>query len=113
MLGYLSGGEESQPTLANQSEKSFTHSSGPTLNIQGSEAGTVFSHSVLDIGVDGPLVVLANGTTVEWSQGNPVYSENSLISTSGRCSILSNYSMYCSGSNNYGQLGLGDRKSVV
>ena len=81
MLGYFSGGEESQPKLANQSEMSFTHSSGPTLNIQGSEAGTVFSHSVLDIGVDGPLVVLANGTTVEWSQGNPIYIENSLIST--------------------------------
>lgn len=108
MLGYLSGDEESKPTLADQSKMSFTHSSSPTLNIQGSEAGTVFSNSVLDIGADGPLVVLANGTTVEWSQGNPVYSENSLISTSGRCSILSNYSMFCSGSNNYGQLGIGN-----
>ena len=112
MLGYLSGGNESLPSLKEENEISFTHSSGPTLNIQGSEAGTVFSHSVLDIGVDGPLVILANGTTVEWSQGNPVYSENSLISTSGRCSILSNYSMYCSGSNNYGQLGLGNSVST-
>ena len=76
MLGYLSGGEEYQPTLANQSEISFTHSSGPTLNIQGSEAGTVFSHSILDIGVDGPLVVLANGTTVEWSQGCLLYTSD-------------------------------------
>ena len=112
MLGYLSGGNESLPSLKEENEISFSHSSGPTLNIQGSEAGTVFSHSVLDIGVDGPLVILANGTTVEWSQGNPVYSENSLISTSGRCSILSNYSMYCSGSNNYGQLGLGNSVST-
>ena len=108
MLGYLSSGEESQSFLEGENEISFTNSSGTTLNIQGSEAGTVFSHSVLDIGIDGPLVVLANGTSVEWSQGNPVYSENSLISTSGRCSILSNYSMYCSGSTNYGQLGIGN-----
>lgn len=108
MLGYLSGGEESEPTLAEQSENSFTQSSGPTLNIRGSEAGSVFSHSILDIGVDGPMVILANGTSVEWSEGSPVYSENSFISTSGRCSILSNYSLFCSGSNNYGQLGLGN-----
>jgi hypothetical protein len=108
MLGYLSGGEESEPTLAEQSENSFTQSSGPTLNIRGSEAGSVFSHSILDIGVDSPMVILANGTSVEWSEGSPVYSENSFISTSGRCSILSNYSLFCSGSNNYGQLGLGN-----
>ena len=111
MLGYLSGDDESKSILREENEISFTHSSGPTLNIQGSEAGTIFSHSVLDIGVDGPLVILANGSTVEWSQGNPIYSEGSLISTSGRCSILSNYSMYCSGSNNYGQLGLGNSVS--
>ena len=112
MLGYLSSGEESQSILEGENEISFTNSSGTTLNIQGSEAGTVFSHSVLDMGIDGPLVILANGTSVEWSQGNPVYSENSLISTSGRCSILSNYSMYCSGSNDYGQLGLGNSVST-
>ena len=29
MLGYLSGGEESEPTLAEQSENSSTQSSGP------------------------------------------------------------------------------------
>ena len=112
MLGYLSGSEEPFSILKEENEISYTHTSGPTLNILGSEAGTVFSHSVLDIGADGPLVILANGTTVEWSEGNPVYSENSLISTSGRCSILSNYSMYCSGSNNYGQLGLGNSVST-
>ena len=49
---------------------------------KGSEAGSVFSHSILDIGIDSPMVILANGTSVEWSEGSPVYSENSFISTS-------------------------------
>ena len=79
--------------------------------VGGSEAGTVFSHSILDIGVDGPLVVLANGTTVEWSQGNPVYSENSLISTSGRCSILSILNVLFR-FKQYSQLGLGNSVST-
>ena len=110
MLGFLIGSQGATLVLGVEEEADFTHGSGPTLNVRGSEASSVFSHSVLNVADDGPIVVLANGTTIEWSAGSAVYSEDSVISSSGagQCSILSNYSMYCTGSNNYGQLGLGN-----
>ena len=113
ILGLMVGSLGTMLLLDENEEAEFTHGSGPTLNVRGSEAGSVFSHSVLDLETDGPMVVLANGTTVEWSEGNAVFTENSVISSSGagRCSILANYSMYCSGTNNYGQLGLGSTAS--
>ena len=71
MLGYLSGSEEPFSILKEENEISYTHTSGPTLNILGSEAGTVFSHSVLDIGADGPLVILANENLLRISKPCP------------------------------------------
>ncbi len=85
--------------------KSNTNSND--LNLNGTESGSIFSNSALEIGTDGPSLVLSNGTIVKWTNGNPVYIEGDVMSTSNRCNILKNYSLYCSGSNNYGQLGLG------
>ncbi len=113
MLGFLAssveyaGSAERPGLLDDEASDAFTHSGGATPNVRGTEAGSVFSNSALDIGQDGPIVVLANGTTVEWVNGSPVYTDDSVVTTSEPCVILSNNSMYCAGQNNYGQLGIG------
>ncbi len=106
--GFLSDTDTEIVDLSETKEQHFTNTGSSSININGSEASSIFSNSVLDVTNTGPLVILNNGTSVKWSEGNPIYTEGSLISTSGRCSILSNYSVFCSGSNNYGQLGLGN-----
>ena len=56
-------------------------------------------------------MVLDNGTTVSFASGTgggyPQYTEGDVVSVAGDCSMLSNLSLYCSGDNSYGQLGLG------
>jgi len=86
-------------------------SSSSTMNINGTESGSVFSNSVLDFGSTGPVVILNNGTSVEWVYGSPVYTDDEVVTTSEPCAILLNYSLYCEGQNNYGQLGLGSTSS--
>jgi len=108
VLGILSDTDKENLELSENNEQFFTNSSASSINIKGSEAGSIFSNSVFDLTNNGPSVIIDNGTSVTWSEGNPIYTEGSLISTSGRCSIMSNYSVFCSGSNNYGQLGLGN-----
>ncbi len=106
ILGILSDTDKENLELSENRVQSFTNTGTSSININGSESSTIFSNSVLDMTNSGPRVILDNGTSVTWSEGNPIYTEGSLISTSGRCSILFNYSMFCSGSNGYGQLGL-------
>jgi len=108
VLGILSDTDKGNLELSEHNEQFFTNSSTSSINIKGSEAGSIFSNSVFDLTHNGPSVIIDNGTSVTWSEGNPIYTEGSLISKSGRCSIMSNYSVFCSGSNNYGQLGLGN-----
>ena len=82
-----------------------------SLNQPGSDRGSVFSHSILHLDSGSPTLVLSNGTTVTFASGsgggNPQYSEGDVVSVAGDCSILGNLSLYCSGDNSYGQLGLG------
>ena len=82
-----------------------------TLNQPGSDRGSVFSHSILYLGSGSPTLVLDNGTTVSFASGTgggyPQYTEGDVVSVAGDCSMLSNLSLYCSGDNSYGQLGLG------
>jgi len=102
----ISDKSEEDISLGDDSRQ-YTNSNPNNLNLNGTESGSIFSNSALEIGTEGPSLVLSNGTIVKWTNGNPVYTEGDVISTSDRCNILSNYSLYCSGSNNYGQLGLG------
>jgi len=53
---------------------------------------------------------LNNGSLVSFDNGSPIFSEGNVISISGQCSLLSNFSLFCSGINNYGQLGLGNQQ---
>ena len=82
-----------------------------TLNQPGSDRGSVFSHSILDLDSESPTLVLSNGTLVTFSSGtgggNPVYTSDEVTSMSGDCAILRNLSLRCRGVNDYGQLGLG------
>ena len=91
-------------------------SSTPSLpfNQPGSQRGSVFTHSVLEMNSDSPTIVLNNGTRVTFGSGNlsvggssPVYTNDDVVSLAGACALLDNYSLRCSGTNNYGQLGLG------
>ena len=84
--------------------------SSSAINSPGSERGSVFSHSVFELNSGSPNLVLENGTTVLFSNGSPIFSENDVISVSGQCSLLTNQSLFCSGLNNYGQLGLGNQQ---
>ena len=80
------------------------------INSPGSEKGNVFSNSVFELNSGSPIIVLDNGSLVSFANGSPIFSENNIISISGQCSILTNYSLFCSGLNNYGQLGLGNQQ---
>ena len=82
-----------------------------TLNQPGSDRGSVFSNSILDLDTESPTLVLSNGTLVTFSSGtgggHPVYTSDEVTSIAGDCAILRNLSLRCRGVNNYGQLGLG------
>jgi len=106
ILSVVSNPQEDAIKLEEKSDV-FRTSNSANLNINGSESGSIFSNSVLDIGSSGPVVILNNGTAVEWVNGTPIFSEGEITSTSEPCVILVNYSMYCEGQNNYGQLGIG------
>lgn len=81
------------------------------LNQPGSDRGSVFSNSILDLDSGSPTLVLSNGTLLTFSSGtgggNPVYAFDEVTSIAGDCAILRNLSLRCRGVNNYGQLGLG------
>ncbi|HII33627.1 MAG TPA: hypothetical protein HA308_01855, partial [Candidatus Thalassarchaeaceae archaeon] len=78
------------------------------LNQPGSDRGSVFSYSSLEIHSDSPSIVLSNGSIVTFnSTGVPVITGDDVISKAGPCSILYNRTLRCSGTNNYGQLGIG------
>jgi|TARA_B110000438_G_scaffold26535_1_gene25291 hypothetical protein len=80
------------------------------INSPGSERSNVFSNSIFELNSGSPSLVLDNGSVVSFVNGTPVFTEGEVISISGQCSLLVNYSLYCSGLNNYGQLGLGNQQ---
>ncbi|MEC7686146.1 MAG: choice-of-anchor V domain-containing protein, partial [Candidatus Thermoplasmatota archaeon] len=90
-----------------------TSNSNPPLpfNQPGSQRGSVFTHSIFEMNSGSPTIVLNNGTRVTFSTGTgggqPVYTNDDMISLAGDCALLDNYSLRCTGPNNYGQLGLG------
>ena len=81
-----------------------------SMNSPGSERGSVFTNSILELNTGSPTLVLNNGSLVSFENGSPIFSEGDVISISGQCSLLSNFSLFCSGINNYGQLGLGNQQ---
>ena len=95
------------------SEATSNPSPGPELNKlglnqPGTDSGSVFSYSALEIQSDSPTVVLSNGSLVTFNTtGAPIVTIDDVISKAGPCSILYNRTLRCSGPNNYGQLGLG------
>ena len=88
-------------------------SSTPSLpfNQPGSQRDSVFTHSVFELNSGSPTIVLNNGTRVTFSTGTgggqPVYTNDDVVSLAGNCALLDNYTLRCTGPNNYGQLGLG------
>ena len=88
-------------------------SSTPSLpfNQPGSQRDSVFTHSVFELNSGSPTIVLDNGTRVTFSTGTggglPVYTNDDVVSLAGNCALLDNYTLRCTGPNNYGQLGLG------
>ncbi|MEE3276994.1 MAG: choice-of-anchor V domain-containing protein, partial [Candidatus Thermoplasmatota archaeon] len=88
-----------------------TTSTNSSLNQAGSERGSVFSNSVFELNSGSPTLVLDNGTRVTFASANnsssPVYTSDDVVSIAGSCAILDNYSLRCTGVNNYGQLGIG------
>ena len=90
-------------------------STNSSLNQAGSERGSVFSNSVFELNSGSPTLVLDNGTRVTFASVNTntsnssssVYTSDDVVSIAGSCAILDNYSLRCTGINNYGQLGLG------
>ena len=78
------------------------------FNQPGSDRGSVFSHSVLDLDTGSPILVLSNGSLVTFNgTGASVVTNDEVISSAGDCTILYNRTLRCSGANNYGQLGIG------
>ena len=78
------------------------------FNQPGTDRGSVFSHSVLDLDTGSPTLVLSNGSTVIFNNtGAPEVVNDEVISIAGDCAILYNRTLRCSGANNYGQLGIG------
>ena len=88
-----------------------TTSTNSSLNQAGSERGSVFSNSVFELNSGSPTLVLDNGTRVTFASANnsssQVYTSDDVVSIAGSCAILDNYSLRCTGVNNYGQLGIG------
>ncbi|HIM93033.1 MAG TPA: hypothetical protein EYM62_03785, partial [Candidatus Poseidoniales archaeon] len=99
------------PELDDTPGRADTPGGPSTLNQAGSERGSVFSNSVFELNSGSPTLVLDNGTRVTFAStnnsSNPVYTADDIVSIAGSCAILDNYSLRCTGVNNYGQLGLG------
>ena len=93
------------------SEDSFSASRSVLgINSPGSERGNVFSDAVFELNSGSPTLVLDNGSLLSFVNGTSIISESNVVSISGQCSISTNYSLFCSGMNNYGHLGLGIQK---
>ncbi|MDP7658904.1 MAG: hypothetical protein QGF77_03055 [Candidatus Thalassarchaeaceae archaeon] len=60
ILSVVSNPQEDAIKLEEKSDV-FRTSNSANLNINGSESGSIFSNSVLDIGSSGPVVILNNG----------------------------------------------------
>ena len=98
------------------SEATSSPPSSP-YNQPGSQRNSVFSHSAFELNSGSPTLVLDNGTLVTFTSGTgggnstgggaPVYTNDDVISIAGSCALLDNYSLRCTGPNNYGQLGIG------
>jgi len=107
VLNFIDTSEQIDPT----DEDYFSVSKNVIgLNSPGTQRGNVFSDSVFELNSGSPSLVLDNGSLVSFVNGSPIFSEGNVISISGQCSLLTNYSLYCSGLNNYGQLGLGNQQ---
>ena len=95
--------------IEDSQSSSFSKTSS-SMNSPGSERGSVFTNSIFELNSGSPTLVLENGSLVSFFNGSPIFSEDDVISVSGQCSLLSNFSLFCSGINNYGQLGLGNQQ---
>ena len=108
LLGIIDFPEDLE--VSEDTEFSSVVRTSTTMNSPGSERGSVFTNSVLELNAGSPTLVLNNGSLVSFDNGSPIFSEGNVISISGQCSLLSNFSLFCSGINNYGQLGLGNQQ---
>jgi len=114
-VNFVNGnGASSGDTWGSASWTSSEATSSPPsspYNQPGSQRDSVFSHSVLELNSGSPTLVLDNGTLVSFASGtgggDPFFTNDDVISIAGSCALLDNYSLRCTGSNNYGQLGLG------
>ena len=108
LLGIIDFPEDLE--IVDDTEFSSSARTSISMNSPGSERGSVFTNSILELNTGSPTLVLNNGSLVSFENGSPIFSEGDVISISGQCSLLSNFSLFCSGINNYGQLGLGNQQ---
>jgi len=107
ILGIISA-DLSQTELQNENKKSLTHVDSAIIHEPGSAHGQVFSNSVFELNSYSPKLIMGNGSSVEFSSASAVWTDDSVISTAGDCSLLANFTLQCDGLNNYGQLGIGN-----
>ena len=94
------------------SEATSTSNSTIGPNQPGSDRGSVFSNSILDLDSGSPVLVMSNGSLVTFSAVSvngttssiADFTEDEVISNAGQCAILQNRTLRCRGVNNYGQL---------
>ncbi len=110
MIPILNIVDNPEPVGSDDNEYFSVGKSVSGLNEPGSIRGNVFSNAVFELNSGSPTLILDNGSSASFVNGSPIYSPGDVISISGQCSLLSNYTLYCSGLNNYGQLGLGNQQ---
>ncbi|MBT7322239.1 MAG: hypothetical protein HN852_06220, partial [Euryarchaeota archaeon] len=90
ILNFIDSSEEIDST---ENEYFSASKSVSGLNSPGSEKGNVFSNSVFEMNSDSPNLVLDNGSVVSFINGSANFSGGNVISISGQCSLLGNYSL--------------------
>ena len=115
--GGTSGDSWGTDTWSISEASSTSNSNNSTIgpNQPGSDRGSVFSNSIIDLDSGSPVLVMSNGSLVTFSaitvNGSTSsfadFTEDEVISKAGQCAILQNRTLRCRGVNNYGQLGLG------
>ena len=94
ILGIISP-DLSQTELRNENTKLLTHVDSTIIHEPGSAHGQVFSNSVFELNSYSPKLIMGNGSSVEFSSASAVWTDDSVISTAGDCSLLANFTLFC------------------
>ena len=78
LLGIIDFPEDLE--VSEDTEFSSVSKTSSAINSPGSERGSVFTNSVLEINAGSPTLVLNNGSLVSFDNGSPIFSEGDVIS---------------------------------